>query len=284
MADDVLPVGRFSPAPGIFVDRTINSVRIEGAMELYGPEATEARAHSVENSINNMWTRSFPDGYSVRCSIRVRYRGPGSSAGTATQIEALISSGPSHVTSLPFCDRTMTLNASEPDAFTWTPAHEFGHILGMRDRYSESIMSQLRGTFGGTRQTTAQPGYQANLMAIDGGVLESRNIGDLASETAPSPYWINDDDHVRDWISAHSTAEIRLIATSNKLRMIQTLMGGWISSEDMDAIGRICGSVTTAAEARQIQNGVNTMDFSSIGQRTQMRGFFSRMPGGWLGR
>jgi hypothetical protein len=44
MSDEVLPVGRFSPAPGIFVDRTEKSVVITGAMELYGPEASAARA------------------------------------------------------------------------------------------------------------------------------------------------------------------------------------------------------------------------------------------------
>ena len=240
-------------------------------------------AQSIEHSINTTWTRSFPDGYSVSCNISVGYRSPNSGPGNVTQIEAANISGPSHVTDMPGLDRTMTLNASETDVFTWTPAHEFGHILGLRDRYSESIMSQISGQFGGTRHTVTQPGYQTNLMAVHGGVLERQNVGDLATETAPSPYWINDDDQVRDWVDAHSTVEIRMLSTANKLRAIQTLMGGWISGEDMDAMGRICGSVNTEAEARTIQRGVDLLDFSSLGQRTQMRVFFTQMPGGWLG-
>jgi hypothetical protein len=120
-------------------------------------------------------------------------------------------------------------------------------------------------------------------MAVNGGALESKNVADLASESAPSPLWINDDDSVRDWVDAHSTIEISNLSTTNKIKMIKTLMGGWISDDDVAAMGRICGSVTTEAEAKKIQKGVNLLDFSSIGQRTQMRVFFSNMPGGWLG-
>jgi len=88
------------------------------------------RAQSIEHSINHTWTEAFPDGYAVTCRITVRYRDPDSAAGDATQIEALVISGPSHVTDSLIFDRTMTLNASEPDAFSWTPAHEIGHIIG----------------------------------------------------------------------------------------------------------------------------------------------------------
>jgi hypothetical protein len=88
-ATDVLPVQRFSPAPGIWVDRTEKSVAITGAMELYGDEANGARAQSIEHVINNTWNETFPDGYAVRCNITVGYRGPGSSADdNAAQIEA----------------------------------------------------------------------------------------------------------------------------------------------------------------------------------------------------
>ncbi len=283
MGTSVAPVARFSPAPGIFIDRTEKSVSISGAMELYGPEANAARALSIEQSINKTWNASFPDGYTVKCNITVRYRDASTAAGNATQIEAAMISGPSHVTDIPGLDRSMTLNASESDAFTWTPAHEFGHILGLKDRYSESITSKISGQFGGTRQSTVDPNYQGNLMAVVGGVLESKNVGDLATENAPSPYWINDDDSVRDWVNAHSSIEIGKLSTKNKLAMIHTLMEGWISDDDVDAMGRICASVTTQAEAVAIQKGVDLLDFSSIGQRTRMRVFFSNMPGGWIG-
>ena len=85
---------------------------------------------------------------------------------------------------------------------------------------------------------------------------------------------------MRAWVNAHSTIEINKLSTLNKLKMIHALMGGWISGDDM---GRICGSVTTPAEGRAIQKGVDLLEFSSIGQRTQMRVIFTQMPGGWFG-
>jgi hypothetical protein len=253
MSDPVPPVGRFSPAPSIIVDRTVNSVSITGKMELYGPEATVARAATIERNINSTWTHSFDDGYSVSCNITVRFRDKDSRAGDGTQIEALKCDGPSHVTDYPLFDRSMTLNATEPDAFTWTPTHEFGHILGLEDRYSESIMSTLRGQWGGVRHTVATQGYQTNLMAVGGGVLEKQNVGDLASENAPSPYWTNDDDEVRDWVNEHSCIEINLLSTSNKVKMFQPLASGWISDEGVDAMIRICSSVDDTQETKSIQ-------------------------------
>jgi hypothetical protein len=59
---------------------------------------------------------------------------------------------------------------------------------------------------------------------------------------------------------------------------LKTLLGGWISDEDMDAIGKICRSVLDPADGRAIRQGINLLDFSSLGQRTQMRVFLSRMP------
>ena len=274
---DVLPVARFSPAPGLFVDRTQNSTRISGAMELYGPEANAARAASIQNSINSTWTRTFPDGYAMICSITVAYRPGGSSSGIATQIEADRIAGPSHVS--PRLDgRSMTLNANEADAFTWTPAHEFGHIIGLRDRYSEGILSKVKGVFGGERTTTVQTGYAGNLMAVSGGALESKNIRDLAEEDEPTPYWINDDDQVRNWANAHSLSEIRRLSTASKLRAIKTLMGGWISDGDVGVIAKICSSVLAGSEADAIRAGVDLLAMTDIGQRTLVRVALSRMP------
>ena len=273
---NISPVGRFSPAPGLFLDRTGNNVAISGSMELFGPEANAARAHLIEHHINNTWTVKFPDGYSVSCKIKVTYRSAGSPAGNVVQIEAVKTKGPSYVNTI---TKSMTLNASKVEAFTWTATHEFGHILGLQDRYSEGIMSKITGMFGGTRSTTVDdPLYQANLMAISGGVLESRNVGDLALENQPSPYWVSDDDQVRDWVNHHNLAEIGLLSSANKIAMIKTLMGGWISEADVAAMIRICSSVTSKKEANAIRNSINTLDFTNIGQRTRVRVAFTSMP------
>jgi hypothetical protein len=274
--NDLLPVARFSPAPGLFVDRTDKTVKITGQMELYGPEANAARAGDIQHSINTMWTRSFPDGYSVTCNITVTFRGSGSKPGNATQIEADKIAGPSHVNGVG--TREMTLNANEPDAFTWTPAHEFGHIIGLKDRYNEGAWSKIKGKFGGQRTTTIQPGYNGNLMGEDQGVLESKNVADIAKENEPNRHWINDDDHVRDWVNAHVLEDTAKLSGAQKLQAIKVLMRGWISDDDVAAIAKICSSVKTKTEADVIRNGVDLLEFTSLGQRTQVRVAFAKMP------
>jgi hypothetical protein len=275
--EQLLPVGRFSPSPGLIVDRTENSVVISGLMELYGPEASPSRAASIQHAINTTWTRTFDDGHAIACAIVVRYRAPGSSPTYATQIEAKKSLWPSNV-SLWVHGREMTLNAKEDDAFTWAPAHEFGHIIGLKDRYSESIMSWVWGAFGGSRTSSAEPGYAGNLMADSGGTLNMQNVADVAAENEPSPCWIHDDDQVAAWVSAHSTVDIGKLSTNDKLQMIRTLQGGWVSARDMAAIGRICASASSHDEAEAIRRGVDLLLFTDLGQRTQMRVFLAKMP------
>lgn len=274
-----LPIGRFSPAPGIWVDRTERSISITGNMEAYGSEATSAIAATIQQTINNTWTQRFPNGYSISTNITISYRSPGTDASSnRAQIEITNISGPSHVSTVPGMGREMTLNSSSRNVYTWVVAHEFGHVIGLEDRYSESIFSKIGGHFGCQRTNTVEPGYEGNMMGAHQGALANQNIGDLVSENQPSPYWINDDDHVRDWVTEHSIADIRGLSAINKLRSIRALMGGWISAEDMGAIGKICRSVNDSDEANLIRNGIDLNDFTSLGQRMQMRVFYSRMP------
>lgn len=211
------------------------------------------------------------------CNITVVYRGKGSKAGNATQIEAEKIAGPSHV-SLGLHGLSMTLNANEADAFTWTPAHEFGHIIGLNDRYSEGIVSSVKSMFGGTRAATVEAGYQGNIMAESGGTVVSKNIKDLAEENEPSPYWINDDNQVRDWVNGHSIDEVAKLSTASKLKAIQALMPGWISDDDVNAIARICSGVKSKTEAGAIRSGIDVLSMSSIGQRTMVRLVFAKTP------
>jgi hypothetical protein len=276
MGDNTLPVGRFFPAKGLVVDRTENSISISGNMELYGDEATPERAAIIQNAIVTTWTKTFPDGYSSKCNVRVTYRGPGTNEGPAAQIEACKMSGPSNVKM--YSGRKMTLNADSPDVFTWVAAHEFGHVIGLEDKYSESIWSSIKGSFGGDRKCVVYAGYDGNLMAVHKGAIGSQNLKDVAAENAPSPYWINDDDQIRDWVNARTAIEIGQLPTVHKLKAIKVLMSGWISDDDVAAMAKICGSVTTKAESQTIQSGINLLDFTSIGQRTQMRVIYTKMP------
>jgi len=275
LSGDIAPVGRFSPSPGLIVDRSGSSVAISGQVELFGSEATAARAAAIQDAINSMWTRSFGNGYSISCNVAVRYRPQGTKPADVTQIEATRTVSPSHVT-LWLGRRTMTLNANEPDAFTWTSAHEFGHILGLKDRYSESIMSTLRGFVGGSRATVAQPGYAGNIMAETDGAVTRRSVSDLTTEDKPG--LLSEDDHLAAWIFAHPPVDIAGLSPADKLRIVRTLQSGWISARDMEAIGRVCASVTASSEADSLRRGVDLRDFTDLGQRTQMRVFFARMP------
>ena len=89
---------------------------------------------------------------------------------------------------------------------------------------------------------------------------------------------MNDDDHVRDWITKHPAFEIKKLSTSNKLKAIKVLMSGWISDADMKAITKICENTSSKMESDTIKRGINLLDFTSIGQRTQMRVIITRMP------
>jgi hypothetical protein len=243
-------------------------------MELFGPEASTARALKVQESINSTWTRSFPDGHSISCNVKVTYRAPGRSPGRVVQIEAKRCIEPSSVADDD--QRSMLLNATEPDAFTWIPAHEFGHVIGLEDGYSEGIMSDLRARWGGTRVVTLKPGYKGNLMGEFRGKLGARNLRDLTVANAPG--WLEDDDQVRTWVKGHSLFEVRQLSTAHKLAAIKTLLDGWISSDDLLAIRRICGCAASSPEADAIRRSIDLNALSDLGQRAQLRVVLSNMP------
>src|ERR1019366_336344 len=237
-------VGTFHPAPNITVDRTGSSMRISGTIKAYGSDADATKAATAQATIRQYWKGSFPDGYAVTCDIVVSYEASPSTSWNEATIEMTQISGPSKVWP---ATPTMTLNMREgkdlpgPDPLTWTVAHEFGHQLGLKDRYSEGLISQIKGEFGGKRTATVDPGYEGNLMGVSGGQTSSKNVADLGTEN--SPWFWQDDDWVREWVARNPNLLSAMSATS-KIRMIGRLMEGWISDDDIKAIGRICASVS----------------------------------------
>jgi hypothetical protein len=265
-------VGTFFPMEGLTVSVTGQKVVISGTLLVEGAEATPANLSAGQATINSYWTKSFPDGFAVTCNVALVPKGSGSGA-TIVMAKA---DKDSHVN---MATETMHLNMNESNALTWTIAHEFGHMLGMKDRYSETVWSRIKFLVGAQRDgTKADPGYEGNVMADVSGQTESKNVKDLTEENKPG--YFRDDDDVRAWAAAHPPAEIGALSAESLNRMIDRLMAGWISAADVDAMIRILDSVTDPAKSQAVKSHVESqlLDMTSIGQRTQIRVALSRMP------
>ncbi len=268
---------RFSPAPGITVDIAASSISIAGRAQVWGPQANPARATLIQDSINRIWTANFANGFRVSCAMQISHRASGPPA-DVLQIEIVPIAGPSSVTTPVIGAPSMQLNSNATNVYTWVSAHEFGHVLGMKDRYSETLASQICSSFGCARTTTVERGYEALLMGAHMGAMDTRTLDDLNAETAPAPWWINDDDQTRDWVMGATPGAIAALPARQKVQAIRVMMGYWIDDEDVAAIERICANVGSPAHARAIREAINPLDFTSIGQRTRIRVAFSGMP------
>jgi hypothetical protein len=268
-------VRRFHPAPNLTVDQNGNHFAISGTIQVYGPSASAANAATAQATIRRLWNRTFPDGAQVTCTVSLVFTTSPSTTTTEAVIEMKPMTGPSNVSTL---TNTMELNMNDSDALTWVVAHEFGHQCGLADRYSESTWSSIRGSFGYSRTNTIQPGYEGTIMGASGGDQTAQTVRNLGAEH--SPWSWDDDDEVRDWINHHSADELAGLPAGSRAAMVDQLMSGWISDEDVQAMGAIAASARTAADAGPIraalERGIPNM--SSIGQRTQVRVFVSQMP------
>ncbi len=92
--------------------------------------------------------------------------------------------------------------------------------------------------------------------------------------------FFNDDDQIRTWVAKQDLAAVGRQPAPEKIRMINTLLDGWVSDDDLDAIDRICRSVTSFQGMVAIQNAISPLEISltSIGQRTRLRVILSRHP------
>jgi hypothetical protein len=114
--------------------------------------------------------------------------------------------------------------------------------------------------------------YQA-VPAID-------NPNTLIEKVRESRGALSDDDGVRAWVRNANPTAISALGAAEKVRMIGVLMEGWISSDDMVAMRRLLRGVTTRAEAERIRAAITPrlLEFTDLGQRTQMRVALSQMP------
>jgi hypothetical protein len=109
-------------------------------------------ATAIQSDISGIWNRSFADGYKVKTILSITARGAGASSAAS---------------------RYISLDSKD---LVWVPAHEFGHLLGLNDRYSETIISEIGGQLGYKRVKTVENGWPGNIVAVDRSVLESKNV------------------------------------------------------------------------------------------------------------
>jgi hypothetical protein len=92
-----------------------------------------------------------------------------------------------------------------------------------------------------------------------------------------------DDNQVRAWVASQDLDAIGRQPADEKIRMIETLIGGffsWISDDDVDAMERILRSVTSRAEMARLRLALSARarEFTSFGQRTRFRVALAREP------
>lgn len=276
-------IGSYQAARSILIERTGKRLRISGSMEAYGNGASAATAAMAEASIRKEWSRTLPDGFGTVCEVTIGCRAPGVSPSPVAQIEMNLDSGVAHVNRW---TKTMVLYLKDESGRPsledcgWTAAHEFGHVLGLGDRYSEGFISKIMAIIGkdSQRSSTIQKGYEKNLMARMNGQLETKNIEDLDIENSPS--LCEDDDRIRLWVSGHALAQIAELNAATKIRMIEILLGGVVSSDDLDTIEAICRSVTDREEGTAVGQAFakHLLAMTDLGQRTRARGIISKLP------
>ncbi len=101
------------------------------------------------------------------------------------------------------------------------------------------------------------------------GALAGGAVADVAYQEATI-----DDDEIRAWAAAADLRDIGAVPASEKIRMILSLMKGWISDDDVSTIERICLSVTSRTEMERIRSVVEPLivsNMTDIGQRTRVR-------------
>ncbi len=148
-------------------------------LEVSGAAATTAITTQIAATIRRVWNASFEENYTVSSTVTANYRTEDSSMDSHhSQIFVTVDDSASNVSPFPSLYYA-TMNYHTHSNINQTPAHEFGHMLGLDDRYDEGIMSRINDLRGKPRSTSVQPGWDGNLMATSSGVLQKKNLEEL---------------------------------------------------------------------------------------------------------
>lgn len=78
----------------------------------------------------------------------------------------------------------------------------------------------------------------------------------LLDRDIPSRH-LESDTQMREWVAANSAATIDKLPVTEKVRLMNRLLNGWVSDDDLVAIEKICSSVTSAAEMASIKTAIS---------------------------
>jgi hypothetical protein len=149
--------------------------------------------------------------------------------------------------------------------------HEYG-VTYTCTTYAEEVVRTASKTLPSSRSQPTSVFYQ-QVPAID-------NPNTLLVNVRSARGSLNTDEGIRNWVSANDLNTIGQLPTQEMIRMINRLMDGWVSDEDVDAIDRICQSVTNTVQMARIRAAINPriLDLTDIGQRTRVRIALARNP------
>lgn len=114
----------------------------------------------------------------------------------------------------------------------------------------------IRGSVGPSPGVTADNPYTL----IEG--LRRRDIGPT--------YNLDSDTDIRNAIAGATPAELSRIPVTEKIRVINRLLDGWVSDEDIQAIETLCNAVSTPEEMAQINHAVHRRE-GELNDRQGMR-------------
>jgi Domain of unknown function (DUF4157) len=171
-----LSAGTASPYPGLKLmwDLDKQFFVIVAAFELRGVEATAENAATIQRSIRSHWNASF-GGWTIGTVVTVDVGAPGTKAAADKGIIELFRApvnqrsgiekfGPGRPQNRKV---RLNINGWVP---TWTPAHEFGHYIGLDDMYTNVTDPS------GAIRSVAKPGWEGTIMAETHGVVSLREI------------------------------------------------------------------------------------------------------------
>jgi hypothetical protein len=162
-------VGKVNPYPGCKIEWDLNKqVLINVDFQLIGTDADAQKAQKIQESINKFWniTWKTPVGdFNLITNVTVTYTSRPTYLKNAV-IELYKLKG-KRSTIFKFGigypqNRKMAINLEDGD-LEWTSAHEFGHYLGLDDRYTDKKAE------GDKTVSVSMPGWENTIMGAESG-------------------------------------------------------------------------------------------------------------------